>query len=70
LRLDPLLNGGVSFVGMLLVAVLLVFNFVVDLAAAVRGLISASKAFSALIYAFAGVTLTLFLFVFYRDRAR
>jgi hypothetical protein len=58
-----------AFVGALLVAALLVLDFVVDLGAAVRGLIPTVRVFSALIYAFAGVTVTLFLFVFYRNRA-
>jgi predicted neutral ceramidase superfamily lipid hydrolase len=59
-----------AFVGTLLVAALLIENFVVDAVAALRGLIPAMRIFSSLIYAFASVTMTVFFFVFYRNRAR
>lgn len=59
-----------AFVGTLLVAALLVGKFVVDIVAVLRGLIPAVRIFSSFIYAFASVTVTVFFFVFYRDRSR
>jgi hypothetical protein len=59
-----------AFVGMLLLTVLFVFVFVRDLSSFMRDLIPILRVFASLIYLFASLTLTIFLFVFYRSQPR
>ena len=56
-----------ALVGTLLLAVLIVWNFVVDIASVVRGLIPAARLVSQAIYAFAAVTLACFFYVFQKQ---
>ena len=53
-----------AFVGTILVAALLVWDLIVDVLGVLRGLIPAVGLFSALVYAFAAVTVTLFFYTF------
>ena len=53
-----------AFVGMLLVAVLSVWNLIFDVMNVLQGVLPAVKLISSLIYAFGAVTATLFLYVF------
>ena len=57
----------IAFVGAILAAVLLVWDFFFDLVGVLRGLIPAVRLFPALIYAFAAVTAALFFFVFHKQ---
>lgn len=53
-----------AFVGTLLLAVLAVWDLLVDFVSVVRGLVPAVRLVSQLIYAFAAVTLACFFYVF------
>ena len=53
-----------AFIGTLLAAALLVWDFVFDLVNVIQGLVPAVKLFSSLIYAFAAVSLAVFFYVF------
>jgi hypothetical protein len=53
-----------AFIGTLLAAALLVWDFVFDLINVIQGLVPAVKLFSSLIYAFAAVSLAVFFYVF------
>ena len=53
-----------AFVGTLLLAVLTLWNLVVDVVSVVRGLIPAVRLVSQGVYAFAAVTLACFFYVF------
>ena len=57
----------IAFVGAILAAALLVWDFVFDLLGVLRGLIPAVRLFPALIYAFAAVSTSLFFFVFHKQ---
>lgn len=52
-----------AFIGTLLAAVLLIWDFLSDVVNVAQGLIPAVRLFPALIYAFAAFTLTLFVYV-------
>lgn len=58
-----------AFIGTLLVAALLVYDFVFTVLNVIRGLVPAVTIFSSLIYAFAAVSLTVFLYAFQKQRA-
>jgi hypothetical protein len=58
-----------AFLGTLLAAALLVWNFVFDLINVIQGLIPAVRLFSSLIYAFAAVSLAVFFYVFRKVRS-
>ena len=53
-----------AFIGTLLAAALLVWDFVFDLVNVIQGLVPAVKLFSSLIYAFAAVSLAVFFYAF------
>ena len=53
-----------AFIGTLLAAALLVWDFVFDLINVIQGLVPAVKLFSSLIYAFAAVSLAVFFYAF------
>jgi phosphoglycerol transferase MdoB-like AlkP superfamily enzyme len=52
-----------AFIGTLLAAALLVWNFVFDVMNVIQGLVPAVRLFSSLIYAFAAVSLAVFFYV-------
>jgi hypothetical protein len=54
----------IAFVGTILVAVLLVWNLIVDVLGVLRGLIPPVGLFSAFVYAFGAVTVALFFYIF------
>jgi hypothetical protein len=60
--------AALAFIGTLLAAALLVWNLVFDVLNVVRGLIPATTLFSSLLYAFAGVSLAVFFFVFQKTQ--
>jgi hypothetical protein len=53
-----------AFIGTLLAAALLIYDFVFDAINVTRGLTPAVTLFAALIYAFAALSLAIFFFVF------
>jgi hypothetical protein len=53
-----------AFIGTLLVAALLVWDFVFDVVNLAQGLIPLAQVFRALLYAFAALSLTVFFYVF------
>ena len=60
--------ASLALLGAVLVAILLVVGFFLDLLNVLRGLVPALKVIPSLIYAFAGVTAVVFLYVFYRTQ--
>jgi len=58
-----------AFVGTLLAAALLVWDFVFDVVNVIQGLVPAVKLFSSLIYTFAAVSLAVFFYVFRRAQS-
>ena len=58
-----------ALVGAVLVTILLVVGFVVDLLNVLRGLIPALRVVTSFIYAFAGVGVVVFLYVFHKARS-
>ena len=58
-----------AFIGTLLAAALLIYDFVFDVINALRGLTSAITLFPALIYAFAALSLAIFFFVFQKKQS-
>ena len=56
-----------ALIGTILTTVLLVYNLIFSVLNVIRGLIPLDTLFSALIYAFASLTVTVFFFVFYRQ---
>jgi hypothetical protein len=57
-----------AFIGTLLAAVLLIYEFVLDAINVMRGLTPAVTLFAALIYAFAALSLAIFFFVFQKKQ--
>ena len=55
-----------AFVGALLLAVQLVFDFVLDVLSLARGLIAAVTLLTSLIHTFAAVSVAVFFYVFHR----
>ena len=58
-----------ALVGMILATILLVAGFIGDVFGVVRGLIPAMRLLTSFIYAFAGLSLVVFLFVFHRAQS-
>jgi hypothetical protein len=58
-----------AFIGTLLVAALLVWDFVFTVLNVLRGLTPAVAVFSALIYAFGAVSVTVFFYIFQKQRS-
>jgi hypothetical protein len=58
-----------AFIGTLLAAALLVWDFVFDLINVIQGLVPAVKLFSSLIFAFAAVSLAVFFYAFRRAQS-
>jgi hypothetical protein len=58
-----------ALVGMILATILLVVGFVGDLFGVMRGLIPAIKLLASFIYAFAGLSVVVFLYVFYKAQS-
>lgn len=58
-----------AFIGTLLVAALLVWDFVFTVLNVIRGLIPAVTLFSSLIYAFGAVSVTVFFYIFQKQRS-
>ena len=58
-----------AFIGMLILTILLLWNLVNDVSNAASGVLPVDTALKALIYAFAGVTVTLFFFAFHRSQS-
>lgn len=56
-----------AFVGTLLLAVMTVWNLVVDVGSVVRGLIPVVRLLSQTVYAFAAVTLAYFFYMFQKQ---
>jgi hypothetical protein len=59
-----------ALVGMILLTILLIFDFVNDVLGVAQGLLPAVRLVSSLIYTFAGLTVTVFFYVFHRAQAR
>ncbi len=57
-----------AFIGTLLAAALLVWDFLFDLVNAFRGLIPAARLVPAFLYALAGVSLAVFFYAYRTDR--
>jgi hypothetical protein len=57
-----------AFIGTLLAAALLVWEFVSDLVFVVQGLVPLAKLLSSLLYAFAAVSLVVFFYVFQKSQ--
>ena len=53
-----------AFIGTLLAAVLLIYDFVFDVISVTRDLIPVARLFASFIYAFAALSLTVFVYVF------
>jgi UPF0716 family protein affecting phage T7 exclusion len=58
-----------ALVGMILLSVLLLAGFIRDVASAVSGLIPAIQLLRSLVYLVAGVTMTVFLYVFHKKQS-
>jgi hypothetical protein len=58
-----------ALIGTILVTALLVWTFVFNLLNVLRDLVPAVMLFSSLIYAFGGVSVVVFLYVFYRAQS-
>jgi hypothetical protein len=58
-----------AFIGTLLLAMLLVFDLVLDLLSLARGLIAAVTLLTALIHTFAAVSVAIFFYVFHRSQS-
>ena len=58
-----------AFIGTLLLAMLLVFDLVLNLLSMARGLIPAVTLLTSLIYTFAAVSLAIFLYVFHKAQS-
>jgi len=58
-----------AFIGTLLLAILLVVDLVMDVLSLARGLIPAVTLLTALIYAFAAVSVAVFFYVFHRAQS-
>ena len=58
-----------ALVGMVLVTILLIAGLITDVSGVVRGLIPAMRLLTSLIYAFAGLTVALFLFAFHKAQS-
>ena len=55
-----------ALVGMALVTILLIAGLIVDVSGVVRGLIPAMKLLTSFIYAFAGLSVVVFLYSFHK----
>ena len=55
-----------ALVGMVLVTILLIAGLILDVSGVVRGLIPAMKLLTSLIYAFASLTVAIFLYAFHK----
>ena len=58
-----------ALVGMILVTILLVVGFIGDVLAIVRGLIPAMRLLTSFIYAFAGLSMVVFLYAFHKAQS-
>ncbi len=58
-----------AFIGTMLLAIQLVFDFVLDVLSLARGLIAAVSLLTSLIHAFAAVSVTVFFYVFQRAQS-
>lgn len=58
-----------AFLGSLLVAALFVYDFVFSVLNVIRGLIPAVTMFLSLIYAFGAVSVTVFFYIFQKQRS-
>jgi len=58
-----------AFIGTLLAAALLIYDFVFDIVSLSRGLIPLVRLFSSFIYALAALSLTVFFFVFQKKES-
>jgi hypothetical protein len=58
-----------ALVGMLLVTILVVVGFISDLLNVSQGLIPMTKVLSSLVYSFAALTVTLFLYMFHKTQS-
>jgi hypothetical protein len=56
-----------ALIGTILTTLLLVYNLIFSVLNVMRGLIPADTLFSALIYAFASLTVAIFFFVFHKQ---
>jgi hypothetical protein len=61
--------GLLALVGTLLATMLLVVDFIEDFLGVVRGLIPAIRLVTSLIYAFAGIAVVVFLYVFHKKQS-
>jgi uncharacterized membrane protein YuzA (DUF378 family) len=58
-----------ALVGMILATILLVGGFIVDVFNVVRGLIPAMRLLTSFIYAFAGLSMVMFLYAFHKSQS-
>ena len=58
-----------AFIGTLLAAALLIWDFVFDVVNVIQGLVPAVKLFAAFIYALAALSLTVFFYVFRKTQS-
>ena len=59
-----------ALVGTILAAILLVADFIRDVLNVLRDLIPTARMFTSLLYAFASVTVVIFLYVFYKAQSK
>jgi hypothetical protein len=58
-----------AFVGTLLLTILLIVDLILDLMSLLRGLVPAVMVLTALIYAFAALSVAVFFYVFHREQS-
>jgi hypothetical protein len=58
-----------ALVGMVLVTILLIGNLITDVSGVARGLIPAMKLLTSFIYAFAGLSVVVFLYAFHKAQS-
>ena len=58
-----------ALVGMVLVTILLIAGLIADVSGVVRGLIPAMRLLTSFIYAFAGLSVVVFLYAFHKAQA-
>jgi hypothetical protein len=56
----------IGFFAMLLLSALMLYRLIVDILNVTRGLVPADILFSAILYAFAAIAITIFLFIYQR----
>jgi hypothetical protein len=67
--MTPKNTAFLAFVGMTLVTILLIVGLITDVLNLVRGLIPAMRLLTSFIYAFAGLSVVIFLYAFHKAQS-